>query len=145
MIRRPPRSTLFPYTTLFRSQSGIGRGLIDMASLNAINSKMHKAVNQAGGRIEAVFYCPDTAESQSPCRKPSPGMFFAIAERLNVSLHQAPCVGGSLRGLPAATAVGAHPILVLSGKGAKTRSAGKLPEGTAVYPDLAAVAYALCQ
>src|SRR2546422_5722240 len=25
MIRRPPRSTLFPYTTLFRSQSGFGR------------------------------------------------------------------------------------------------------------------------
>src|SRR3989449_5592863 len=145
MIRRPPRSTLFPYTTLFRSQSGIGRGLMDMASLNAINSKMHKAVNQAGGRIEAVFYCPDTAESQSPCRQPSPGMFFAIAERLNVALHRAPRVGDSLRDLPAATAVGGHPILVLSGKGAKTRSAGKLPEGTAVYPDLAAVAYALCQ
>src|SRR2546430_14375185 len=25
MIRRPPRSTLFPYTTLFRSRSGGGR------------------------------------------------------------------------------------------------------------------------
>src|SRR5256885_4925937 len=26
MIRRPPRSTLFPYTTLFRSVAGVGRG-----------------------------------------------------------------------------------------------------------------------
>src|SRR2546426_10592618 len=26
MIRRPPRSTLFPYTTLFRSRSGSGEG-----------------------------------------------------------------------------------------------------------------------
>src|SRR2546430_12017982 len=26
MIRRPPRSTLFPYTTLFRSQAGRGHG-----------------------------------------------------------------------------------------------------------------------
>src|SRR2546427_1141713 len=26
MIRRPPRSTLFPYTTLFRSQLGVGKG-----------------------------------------------------------------------------------------------------------------------
>ena len=127
------------------NQSGIGRGLMDMASLNAINSKMHRAVNQAGGRIEAVFYCPDTAESQSPCRKPNPGMFFAIAERLNVALERAPCVGDSLRDLQAAAAVGAHPILVLSGKGMKTRSAGQLPDGTVVYPDLAAVAYALCQ
>src|SRR3712207_8182232 len=28
MIRRPPRSTLFPYTTLFRSQSGAARHLV---------------------------------------------------------------------------------------------------------------------
>lgn len=125
------------------NQSGVGRGLMDMVSLNAINSKMHKAVNLAGGRIEAVFYCPDTAESQSPCRKPNPGMFFATAERLNITLDQAPCVGDSLRDLQAAAAVGAHPILVLSGKGAKTRSAGHLPAGTTVYPDLAAVAHAL--
>src|SRR3712207_7005309 len=26
MIRRPPRSTLFPYTTLFRSRGGVWRG-----------------------------------------------------------------------------------------------------------------------
>src|SRR2546428_9596671 len=28
MIRRPPRSTLFPYTTLFRSQAGVYTGRI---------------------------------------------------------------------------------------------------------------------
>ncbi len=110
------------------NQSGIGRGF-----------------NQAGGRIEAVFYCPDTAESQSACRKPSPGMFFAIAERLNVTLERVPAVGDSLRDLQAAAAVGAQPILVLTGKGRETHAAGELPEGTAVYPDLAAVAQALCQ
>jgi D-glycero-D-manno-heptose 1,7-bisphosphate phosphatase len=127
------------------NQSGIGRGLLDMATLNAIHAKMHRAVNQAGGRIEAVFYCPDTDQSQSPCRKPNPGMFQAIAERLNVTLDQAPCVGDSLRDLQAAAAVGGQPILVLTGKGRKTRAAGNLPEGTAVYPDLGAVAQALCQ
>jgi D-glycero-D-manno-heptose 1,7-bisphosphate phosphatase len=127
------------------NQSGIGRGLLDMATLNAIHAKMHRAVNQAGGRIEAVFYCPDTDEAQSPCRKPSPGMFHAIAERLNLALEKAPCVGDSLRDLQAAAAVGGQPILVLTGKGRKTRAAGNLPEATTVYPDLAAVAQALCQ
>ena len=77
-----------------------------MATLNAIHTKMHKAVNQAGGRIEAVFYCPDTDESNSPCRKPDPGMFHAIAERFNVSLEHVPAVGDSLRDLQAAAAVG---------------------------------------
>ncbi len=127
------------------NQSGIGRGFFDMAALNAIHAKMHKAVNQAGGRIEAVFYCPDTVESQSACRKPKPGMFFAIAERLNVTLERVPAVGDSLRDLQAAAAVGAQPILVLTGKGRETHAAGELPEGTAIYPDLAAVAQALCQ
>jgi D-glycero-D-manno-heptose 1,7-bisphosphate phosphatase len=127
------------------NQSGVGRGLLDMATLNAINSKMHKAVNHAGGRIEAVFYCPDKAESQSPCRKPNPGMFLAIAERLNVPLERVPAIGDSLRDLQAAAAVGAQPILVLTGKGGKTRAAGDLPKGTAIYPDLAAAAQALSQ
>ncbi|HTQ74875.1 MAG TPA: D-glycero-beta-D-manno-heptose 1,7-bisphosphate 7-phosphatase [Burkholderiales bacterium] len=127
------------------NQSGISRGLLDMATLNAIHAKMHRAVSQAGGRIEAVFYCPDTDESRSPCRKPNPGMFHAIADRFNASLADAPCVGDSLRDLQAAAAVGARPILVLTGKGKRTRGAGNLPASTTIYPDLAAVAQALCQ
>ena len=127
------------------NQSGVGRGLFDMATLNAIHSRMHKAVTQAGGRIEAIFYCPDTAGSYSPCRKPNPGMFHAIAERFNVSLERVPAVGDGLRDLQAAAAVGAQPILVLTGKGEKTHVEGNLPESTQVYPDLAAVARALCQ
>jgi D-glycero-D-manno-heptose 1,7-bisphosphate phosphatase len=126
------------------NQSGVGRGLMSMASLNAINSKMHKAALQAGGRIEAVFYCPDTADSGSPCRKPEPGMFLAISERFNTVLDRVPAVGDSLRDLQAAAAARAQPILVLTGKGAATRTAGGLPAGTAVYADLAAVAHVLC-
>lgn len=125
------------------NQSGIGRGLFDMATLNAINAKMHKAVIQAGGRIEAIFYCPDTAESESLYRKPAPGMFREIGERFAVPLEGVPAVGDSLRDLQAAAAVGARPILVLTGKGRKTLEAGGLPPGTEVYPDLAAVAEAL--
>jgi D-glycero-D-manno-heptose 1,7-bisphosphate phosphatase len=124
------------------NQSGIGRSLFDMATLNAIHNKMHKAVNQAGGRIEAIFYCPATAESNSEYRKPMPGMLREIGERFNMSLAGVPAVGDSLRDLQAAAAVGAQPILVLSGKGRSTREA-ELPPGTQVYEDLGAVAEAL--
>jgi D-glycero-D-manno-heptose 1,7-bisphosphate phosphatase len=125
------------------NQSGIGRGLFDMHTLNAVNSKMHKTVNQAGGRIEAIFYCPDTAESESQYRKPSPGMFVEIGERFATPLEGVPAVGDSLRDLQAAAAVSARPILVLTGKGQKTLETGGLPAGTEVFPDLAAVAAAL--
>src|SRR3989338_9521876 len=102
------------------NQSGVGRGLFDMATLNAIHSRMHKAVTQAGGRIEAIFYCPDPADSNSPCRKPNPGMFHAIAERFNVSLEHVPAVGDGPRGLAAAHAGGGPPIPGLPGQGGKT-------------------------
>jgi D-glycero-D-manno-heptose 1,7-bisphosphate phosphatase len=122
------------------NQSGVGRGLFDMATLNAINQKMHRAVEKAGGRIEAVFYCPDTAESESEFRKPKPGMFRDIGERLNATLAGVPAIGDSLRDLQAAESVGAQPILVLTGKGARTSEMGGLPDHTRIYPDLAAVA-----
>jgi D-glycero-D-manno-heptose 1,7-bisphosphate phosphatase len=119
------------------NQSGIGRGLFDMAALNAINEKMYKALAQVGGRIDALFYCPHPAEGNCTCRKPKPGMFEDIARRFNISLAGVPSIGDSLRDAQAASAAGAEPMLVLTGKGAKTQAAGGLPDHTRVYQDLA--------
>lgn len=121
------------------NQSGVGRGLFDMAMLNAIHAKMHKAAATVGGRIDAVFYCPHAADAKCACRKPQAGMYLEIAERFDMSLIDVPAVGDSLRDLQAAAAVGAAPILVLTGKGEKTRAAGNLPEGTKIVADLASV------
>ena len=125
------------------NQSGLGRGLFDMATLIAINDKMHKSLAQVGGRIDAVFYCPHTADSACECRKPKPGMFVEIGNRFGVELTGVPCVGDSVRDLQAAAAVDAQPILVLSGKGEKTLRDGVFPVNTIIYPDLAFVATAL--
>lgn len=125
------------------NQSGVGRGLFDMVALNAIHNKMHKAVNQLGGRIDAVFFCPHAPEAGCACRKPKPGMLLAIAERLNIALAGVPAIGDSRRDLEAARAAGARPILVLTGKGEQTAREGGLPEDTEIHPDLAAVAAAL--
>jgi D-glycero-D-manno-heptose 1,7-bisphosphate phosphatase len=120
------------------NQSGIGRGLFDMATLNAIHDTMHRAVHLAGGRIDAIFFCPHAGDSNCECRKPKPGMLLEIAKRMNVELEGVPMVGDSLRDLQAAVAAGARPVLVLTGKGTKTRDAGGLPAGTVIFPDLAA-------
>ena len=121
------------------NQSGIGRGLFDMPKLNAIHDKMHKACALVGARIDAVFFCPHTNENKCQCRKPKSGMIEEIAARYNTNLEGVPAVGDSLRDLQATAALGAQPYLVLTGKGMKTQAAGGLPEGTLVYPDLAAV------
>jgi D-glycero-D-manno-heptose 1,7-bisphosphate phosphatase len=120
------------------NQSGIGRGLFVMDKLNAIHDKMIKSVAQAGGRIDAVFFCPHTNADKCGCRKPKPGMLEEIAVRYNADLEGVPAVGDSLRDLEAAVAVGAQPMLVLTGKGKKTQMDPNLPPGTIVFPDLAA-------
>lgn len=125
------------------NQSGVGRGLFDMDTLAAIHDKMHRTVAQAGGRIDAIFFCPHAADSKCACRKPKPGMLLEIAERFNVDLNDVPVVGDSLRDLQSAVAAGAQPVLVRTGKGAKTEADPELPPGTTVHDDLAAYVRAL--
>ena len=126
------------------NQSGVGRGLFDMAMLNTIHDKMHKACSLVGARIDAVFFCPHVADAKCNCRKPKSGMLEEIAARYNLTnLENIPSVGDSLRDLQASVALGAQSYLVLTGKGMKTQSAGGLPEGTRVFDDLAAVAAVL--
>jgi D-glycero-D-manno-heptose 1,7-bisphosphate phosphatase len=118
------------------NQSGIGRGMFDMHALNAMHEKMHRLVNQAGGRIDAVLFCPHTRNDQCQCRKPAPGMVTEIAERFHVRPDSLPMIGDSLRDLQAIDAVGGQPILVKTGKGQKTLADGELPERTRVFDNL---------
>ena len=97
---------------------GLGRGLFDMAALNAIHAKMNKQVAAAGGRIEAVFFCPHTPDEGCNCRKPLPGLFQQIGERYKLDLTQVHAVGDSERDVQAAVAAGCVPHLVLTGQGA---------------------------
>ena len=127
------------------NQSGIGRGLFDMATLNAINDKMMEMVFRQGGRIDALFFCPHTALEQCGCRKPRTGMFEEIAARFHTDLKGVPVVGDSLKDLQAAEQVGAQPVLVLTGKGRKTQEAGGLPKKTIVFDNLAEAARHLVQ
>lgn len=125
------------------NQSGLGRGLFDVASLNAVHAKMHKMLSAQGGRIDAVFYCPHGPDEGCQCRKPSPGLFEQIGDRFGVDLKGSPVVGDSLRDLQAGVAAGCEPHLVLTGKGRALRGRelpGTFPAGTVVHEDLAAFA-----
>lgn len=122
------------------NQSGIARGLLDMASLNAINKKMHEAAQMVGANIDAVFFCPHSAGDNCDCRKPKAGMFQEIARRYNLStLKGVPTVGDSLRDVQAGFVSNCVPYLVLTGKGQMTSATGGLPPGTQIFPNLSAV------
>jgi D-glycero-D-manno-heptose 1,7-bisphosphate phosphatase len=127
------------------NQSGIARGMFDTATLIAIHDMLQRAVAQAGGRIDAFFFCPHAADAGCDCRKPKPGMLIEVSRRFNVSLADVHMVGDARRDLEAAAAAGARPVLVLTGKGEKTRAEGNLPKGTEVFADLAAFAQHIAQ
>jgi len=121
------------------NQSGVARGLFNVATLNAIHHKMHNAAQMVGADIDAIFFCPHSADDNCDCRKPKPGMLQDIARRFDVSLKGVPVVGDSLRDLQPSFVSGCTPYLVLTGKGEKTQAKGGLPPGTTVHADLAAV------
>lgn len=120
------------------NQSGIARGYFDMATLNAIHDKMHKALAQVGGRIDAVFYCPHAADDHCHCRKPNTGMIEEIGRRFNIELTKVPGVGDALRDLQAFDKAGCQPYLVRTGKGEETYNLADVPMNTIVVADLAA-------
>ncbi|MGQ0442977.1 MAG: D-glycero-beta-D-manno-heptose 1,7-bisphosphate 7-phosphatase [Methylophilaceae bacterium] len=122
---------------LATNQSGIARGLFDMVTLNAIHDKMHRALAQTGGRIDALFYCPHAADDHCQCRKPKTKMLEDIGRRFSVDLNEVPAVGDALRDLQAFSDAGCQPILVRSGKGEDTLAHGNLPPNIRIYADLA--------
>ena len=122
------------------NQSGLGRGLFDMATLNAMHAKMNKHLSAVGGRIDAVFFCPHGPEDKCLCRKPLPGLFEQIGERLGMDLKGTHVVGDSLRDLLAGVAVGCTPHLVHTGKGAAFQGQPlptTFPSHTQTHADLA--------
>ncbi len=125
------------------NQSGLGRGLFDVASLNAMHAKLHKMLAAVGGRIDAVFYCPHTPDDKCHCRKPEPGLFEQIGERYGIDLKGVPVVGDALRDVVAGAAAGCEPHLVLTGNGAVYQGRalpGTFPVGTRVHENLSAFA-----
>ena len=125
------------------NQSGLGRGLFDVATLNAMHAKMHTLLAAVGGRVDAIFCCPHAPDEGCHCRKPEPGLFEQIGERYGLEFKGVPAVGDSARDLAACVAAGCEPHLVLTGKSAVLRGR-PLPEGfppnTLVHQDLAAFA-----
>jgi len=117
------------HTVMATNQAGIGRGLVDMASLNAVHVRLNQMLAEKGGRLDAAFFCPHAPEEGCDCRKPLPGLIEKIADRFDVDdLSKVHMVGASLRDLLTAKAAGCQPHLVKSG-----------PLGQASADELAAV------
>lgn len=128
------------------NQSGVGRGLYTEAVLEQIHNKMNTLVEQQGGKIAAIFYCPHSPEDNCSCRKPKAGLFEQAAFFFKTDFQHTPviAIGDSLRDLQAAQKAKCQPVLVLTGNGEKTQ-AKLTPEllNTPVFASLAEATEAL--
>lgn len=64
----------FSLLLVVTNQQGIGKGLMSEEDLASVHEKMVKEIEQAGGRIDKIYYCPALKQENSFMRKPSPGM-----------------------------------------------------------------------
>jgi D-glycero-D-manno-heptose 1,7-bisphosphate phosphatase len=137
------------HVVIATNQPGLGRGVLDMTALNAIHAEMHRQLAAAGGRIDAIFFCPHGPEESCDCRKPQPGLLLQIAERYELQPADIHMVGDAWRDMQAADQAGCRPHLVCTGECAAWRGRpldASFPSGTRVHDDLLAFArYLLAQ
>ena len=123
------------------NQSGVGRKLIDLPTLEAIHKKMRQAVTAAGGDLGRIVFCPHHPDDNCDCRKPNPGLFNNLARQYGVPINGVPMIGDSGRDIAAAIAVSGRPILVLTGNGQNTAAVLlEKNEEVETYADLQAAA-----
>jgi D-glycero-D-manno-heptose 1,7-bisphosphate phosphatase len=134
--------------TVATNQSGLGRGKFTLDDLEAMNERLDELVEEAGGQLAGIFYCPHTPDDNCECRKPKAGLIDAIEREFGESARGAWFIGDSQRDLEAGLMKDCVPVLVLTGNGEITRAAvaadtsGKWRD-LRIYADLAAAADAL--
>jgi D-glycero-D-manno-heptose 1,7-bisphosphate phosphatase len=104
---------------LVSNQSGIGRGLLDEATLQAVNQRLIDLLKAHGVQLAGLYHCPDHPDRPSANRKPAPGMALQAARDFNADLKEAWVIGDSVVDIGLAEAIGARSILVLTGHGNK--------------------------
>ena len=102
------------------NQSGLARELFDEFALARMHQKLCSLVEEAGGQVDAIFFCPHAPDAGCSCRKPQTGMLEQIESEFACSLQGQFFVGDSLKDLQAAAAFSCVPVLVRTGNGMET-------------------------
>jgi D-glycero-D-manno-heptose 1,7-bisphosphate phosphatase len=99
------------------NQSGLARKYFDEKKLSEMHLFLCSMVEEAGGVIEGIFYCPHHPDEGCSCRKPGTGLLVQIENEFACKLQGCYFIGDSLKDIEAARAFDCNPILVRTGKG----------------------------
>lgn len=94
------------------NQAGIARGALNEPDLAEIHERMRRDAQHAGGRIDAIYYCPHDWDGGCECRKPRPGLLFQAQRDFNLDLTRTLFMGDDERDAAAADQAGCPFVLV---------------------------------
>jgi D-glycero-D-manno-heptose 1,7-bisphosphate phosphatase len=107
---------IFGLIFIVTNQQGIGKGLYTEADLTAIHRKMMEEIRRARGRIDKIYFCPELAANNPPCRKPNTGMpLQAQKEFPLVNFSKSVIVGDSMSDMEMGRRLGMRTILIADG------------------------------
>ncbi|HEV2490517.1 MAG TPA: HAD-IIIA family hydrolase [Candidatus Acidoferrales bacterium] len=105
------------------NQPGVAKGRFTPAVLEAITGKMKVLIEQGGGRLDAVYYCPhhhegsvDSYRQRCNCRKPHAGLFEKAAREWDIDLGRSYTVGDGVIDMLAGCRAGTKTIFVSARK-----------------------------
>lgn len=99
------------------NQAIVGRGMVPARVVDDIHRRMVTELEERGGRINRVVYCPHRPEDHCTCRKPEPGMLYQVADEMGIELSDSYLVGDAATDLIAGQQAGCQLFLVLTGRG----------------------------
>ena len=111
---------------LVSNQAGVSRGIIKYKDVLETHNKLITSCLEHGGEIFSTHYCYDHPDSSSTKRKPQPGMYLEIADRLGINLSDIFAIGDSPKDMIAALSSGCKPLGVSTGNGNEIKD--QMPE-----------------
>jgi D-glycero-D-manno-heptose 1,7-bisphosphate phosphatase len=118
------------------NQSGVGRGFFQLERVHAVNARLEQMVEEAGARLEAIYFCPHSPDAGCACRKPALGLFTEAVEQLRFHAASAVVIGDKESDIEFGRLAGAKTILIAGAT--RSRDVGIRPDFVA--PDLLSAA-----
>jgi len=118
------------------NQACISKRIINEEQLQAVHDHMSLLVQEAGGKIDHIAFCPHAPEEKCPCRKPETGLLDEIEERLGCSLKNSFFVGDKESDVLCAINYGCIPLLVKTGYGERSLSSKHCPPKERCFKNL---------
>lgn len=111
-------------TVVVTNQAGVARGYFEEWLIDDVHDRVRHLLAEEGARLDGIYYCPHHPESRKPpyrrdcdCRKPKPGMLLRARTEMGIDLEASYMIGDTVKDIAAGRAVGATPVLVLTGYG----------------------------